>query len=134
LLAQASNLFEPSKVANPIPFLSTIAKILRYRLVGRCSLSSIRELLSWNESECNSIGSISETLQRIGTQLGNPIAWSGPTVAATDELYYWGHRPILVTVDVRSQAILKIEIIEHFSSSCWHQHVESLQKTNMRKG
>jgi hypothetical protein len=132
LLAQASNIFEPSKVVNPSPFLSTIAKILRYRLVGRCSLSSIRELLSWNESEWNSIGSISETLQRIGTQLGNQIAWSGPTVAATDELYYLGHRPILMTVDVRSQAILKIEIVGDFGSSCWHDHIESLQKSGLQ--
>jgi hypothetical protein len=132
LLAQASNIFEPSKVVNPSPFLSTIAKILRYRLIGRCSLSSIRELLSWNESECNSIGYISETLQRIGTRLGSQIEWTGSSVAATDELYYCGHRPILMTVDVRSQAILKVEIVSDFRSESWKRHVESLQTSGIQ--
>jgi hypothetical protein len=130
--AQVSNIFESSKVASPVPFLSTVAQILRLRLIGRCSLSSIRELLSWNESECNSLGYISETLQRIGTQLGSQIEWTGSSVAATDELYYCGHRPILMTVDVRSQAILKIELVSDFSSDSWKKHVESLQTSGIQ--
>jgi hypothetical protein len=132
LLTQASNIFEGQKVAKPTTDLTTIAQILRLRLIGRCSLASISELLSIQESECNSVGYISENLQRIGTQLGNQIAWSGSTVAATDELYFAGHSPILVTVDVVSQAILKIERIDLFSSSSWHHHVESLQKAGIQ--
>jgi hypothetical protein len=132
LQAHASNIFEAPKVAKPTDDLTTLAKILRLRLIGRCSLSSISELLSINKSECNSIGYISESLQRIGNQLGNEIAWSGQTVAATDELYFAGHQPILVTVDVASQAILKIELINDFSSSSWTNHLESLQKRGIQ--
>jgi hypothetical protein len=105
---------------------------LRLRLIGRCSLASISELLSIQESECNSIGYISEALQRIGTQLGTQISGSGSIVAATDELYFAGHHAILVTVDVVSQAILKIELIENFSSLSWRNHIESLQNAGIQ--
>jgi hypothetical protein len=64
--------------------------------------------------------------------LGNQIAWSGESVAATDELYFAGHRPILVTVDVASGAILKGEIVENFGSQSWHQHLESLQRSGIK--
>jgi hypothetical protein len=78
------------------------------------------------------MGWISGQFQEIGDQLGNPIAWSGETIAATDELYYAGHRPILVSVDVASGAILKAEIVESFSSQSWQQHLESLQASGIK--
>jgi hypothetical protein len=131
LKAHASNIFEGEKVAEPSPNLSTLSQILQLRLVGRCSLSSISELLASNPSASCSVGFISEKLHEIGAQLGNQIAWSGSTVAATDELYYAGHRPILVTVDVASGAILKAEIVEKFSSQSWQEHLESLQTSGI---
>jgi hypothetical protein len=132
LEAHTSNIFETKKVAKPSPDLSTLSQILQLRLVGRCSLSSINELLSSNSSICSSMGWISGQFQKIGDQLGNQIAWSGETIAATDELYYAGHRPILVSVDVASGAILKAEIVESFSSQSWQQHLESLQASGIK--
>jgi hypothetical protein len=94
LKAQVCNIFEQKKVAEPASNWSILAQILQFRLVGRCSLSSISDLLSSNPVFGRSVGWISEQLQAIGTKLGNQIQWSGETVAATDELYYAGHRPI----------------------------------------
>ena len=132
LKAHASNIFEAKKVAESAPHFSTLSQILQLRLVGRCSLSSISDLLSSNPSAYCSIGWISGQLQALGERFGNQIAWSGETVAATDELYYAGHRPILVSVDVASGAILKAEIGENFSSQSWQQHLESLQASGIK--
>jgi hypothetical protein len=132
LKAHASNIFEAKKGAESATPFSTLSQMLQLRLVGRCSLSSISDLLSSNPSACCSIGSISGSLQAIGERLGNQIAWAGETVAATDELYYAGHRPILVSVDVASGAILKAEIVENFSSQSWQQHLESLQASGIQ--
>jgi hypothetical protein len=132
LKAHASNIFESPKVSPPSPDLSGLSQILQLRLVGRCSLSSISELLSSHSTSCSSIGWISGQLQEMGERLGNQIAWSGETIAATDELYYSGHRPILVSVDVASGAILKAEMVENFGSPSWQQHLESLQASGIK--
>ena len=131
LSAQLSNIFAPSKVVDSGSFLGTLAMIVHLRLVGRCSLYSISELLGTFGIKTKSVGFISEQLQALGRKISPQLDWQGETVAATDELYYAGNHPILVTVDVASQAILKIEAVACVDSASWHTHLDALQSAGI---
>ena len=109
--------------------LNLLRTILSYRLEGRCSILGISTLLKRQDFKVSSIGYISEVLQQIGKLLGNVVeVEKGLHVAvvfASDEMFSVG-RPLLITVDPVSSAILHLELGEDRSSLSWALHWQEL--------
>lgn len=101
-------------------------QILDLRLIGKCSLGAISDLLSRDESLPNSICFISQFLKEIGGRLDKTVDWQGEVTFACDEIFMIGHQPVLVTVDPQSSAILQIEILESLSKEAWKAHWQRL--------
>ncbi len=99
------------------------AKILQLRLVGKCSLSSISQLLSLEELALpDSVCFISEFLTTLGNKLGKMVQWQGQVVYASDEVYMIGHEPVLITVDPLSSTILRMERLKVLNKEAWNTH------------
>ncbi len=109
--------------------LLVIREILALRLEGRCSITSISLLLTRRNLGPNSVGYISELLNEIGKQLSPVLEEGGllriAVVLASDEIFAKG-RPILITVDPVSSAILRMEIGADRSGETWAAHWQSL--------
>jgi len=103
-------------------------ELLKLRLIGKCSLSAISELLHLNHPELpKSTCFISQFLKQLGEQLGKVIDWQGKVNYASDEIFMIGHQPILVTVDPISSAILRMERLECLTKQAWEVHWQSLK-------
>ena len=100
--------------------------LLQLRIMGQSTLSSISELMSDFGMTYSSVGFISETLKKIGAILGNQISWQGSVVCASDELFYSGHQPILISTEVSSSAILRIDILPSLTKEAWENHWQNL--------
>jgi hypothetical protein len=103
--------------------------IFKLRLQGKCSIQSISQILK-SENEPNaSVGFISETLNRAGSQIGNnlDINTDKPLqfVFCCDEIFA-KDKPILITVDPLSLTILRIELCENHKSLSWENFWTSL--------
>ena len=98
------------------------------RLEGKCSISSISEILKALNYENNSQGMISQRLKEYGTIL--PSTLSSPeehlVIFLSDEIFALGC-PILVTIDPVSTAILKIELATNRTKDTWQNHYEELK-------
>ncbi len=110
--------------------LITISQILSLRLEGHCSISGIHLLLKRGGFGKNSVGYISELLNKIGSQLSNQVKLpAGMTklevVFAADEVFSKS-KPILVTLDPISSVILRIELVEKRTAQEWQNHWQSL--------
>jgi len=114
---QLSLIFPESQepcTSTPIQQLAWM-ELLKLRLIGKCSLSAISELLGLSHpSVPNSTCFISQFLKQLGEKLGKMIEWSGKVHYASDEIFMIGHQPILVTVDPISSAILRMELLANF--------------------
>ena len=102
--------------------------IFLLRLEGKCSLGSISAILEQLGYGPNSVGYLSEFLQRSGSQL--PSTLSMPSLKRvfylSDEIFAI-HTPILVTIDAQSTAILKIERACDRSEETWRAHFAQLE-------
>jgi hypothetical protein len=110
--------------------------ILSLRLEGQSPLSGIKKVLKRLGAVCDSVGYISETLtewgQIAGTDLGLDVL--GETIQlpfAADEIYA-GSQPILVVVDPRSLAILRITLCADRSSASWEAVLNGLTAQHIR--
>jgi len=103
-------------------------RLLRYRLIGTCSLGKCSELLHQDQALNTSVGWCSETLEKMGSLLDNTVDWQGQAVFASDEIYYIEHRPILVTVEPISGAILRIDLEPNLTKQGWERHWEGLRQ------
>lgn len=105
------------------------AYALSLRLEGRCSLNAISDIMARFGLRWSSVGKLSGTLQAIGGLLGNTITLPPDgirfVVFASDELFA-GSQPILLTVDPKSSAILRIELTSKRQWEAWAQHWECL--------
>lgn len=108
-------------------FSLAVKHILMLRLAGRCSISAISGLLEAWKMPVSSTGFISQTLQRTGAALPSIIQWQGPAIYASDEIFFSGHCPILVTVDIVSGAILHIEKRPVLTKEAWEKHWKRLK-------
>ena len=101
--------------------------VLLLRLEGRCSLPSIASILKRLDYQPNSVGSLSTFFQRYGQSLPSTLSLGSTTVVfyLSDEIFAT-HKPILVTVDAKSTAILKIELASERSAQTWQAHFEAL--------
>ncbi|MCP4054137.1 MAG: hypothetical protein GY739_13995 [Mesoflavibacter sp.] len=113
--------------------LQSVAYSLSLRLEGKCSIPSISEIMKRGDF-CNcSIGSISQNLNQIGACLSNTIETGNNilyVILAVDEIFSHS-RPILISVDPVSTAILRIELAESRKTEDWVKHFNELKNAGI---
>lgn len=111
-----------------------IREILTLRLEGKCGIEGINTLLKRKHFQGCSVGNISKLLNFVGSSLSMEIESKATiiyAVFASDEVFSSG-RPILITVDVVSSAILKIELCEDRGKKSWERHWKGLLSKGVR--
>jgi hypothetical protein len=100
--------------------------ILLLRIEGHCALEAISQILKQLGLPFASIGYISQRLTAYARALPN-VALSGTQIVflLCDEIFTLG-QPILLTVEPRSLAILKIELVDNREAETWKNHWEAL--------
>jgi hypothetical protein len=100
--------------------------ILLLRLEGQCSLAAISQILKQLGLPFSSMGYISQRLATYARALPK-AALSGTQIVflLCDEIFTLG-QPILLTVEPRSLAILKIELVDKREAETWKNHWEAL--------
>jgi hypothetical protein len=107
--------------------------ILLLRMEGRCSLESISQIIRQLGLPFSSIGYISQRLQAYAQGLPQ-VALAGAVIMVIlcDEIFTLG-QPILLTVEPRSLAILKIELVEKRDAETWKKHWEENINSALRQ-
>ena len=96
--------------------------ILLLRLEGHCSLESISQIIRQLGLPCSSVGYISQRLTAYAqTVPKNVLTGARIVFLLCDEIFTLG-QPILLTVEPRSLAILKIELAEPRDAETWQKH------------
>lgn len=127
--AQCHSLFfPPEPVASPSDD-ALEARLLTYRFEGRCSIAAISALMKRDGLSFSAQGSVSEWLTRIGQALPDTLPNENEAVPlvvfANDEVYAKA-RPILITVEPISSAILRIELADNRTADQWCAHYQGL--------
>src|SRR6266567_2596409 len=101
--------------------------ILLWRLEGKCSLPSLSSLLKYFQYQPNSVGYLSECFQHYGAALPSTLAMAEHTVVfSLSAEIFARHQPILVTIEARSTAILKMQLASERSAETWKAHFDDL--------
>jgi len=102
--------------------------VLLLRLENTASVKSISRTLKYLGVKNNSVGYISQKLQEWGQVLESSlkVTSSHRLIANADEIYASG-KPILVSIDPVSMAILKIELATDCTADTWKKHWEGLE-------
>ena len=111
----------------------SIEMMLSIRLEGCSSIGHVSTVMKRQACDLSSIGSISQTLSRIGGILPMTIDAQQTLqylVFASDEIFS-KTTPVLVTVDPCSSAILRIELSETRHADDWKNHFECLMDNGM---
>jgi len=110
-----------------------IEVMLSVRLEGCSSLGNVSTIMKRQACDLSSVGSISETLWRMGGLLPMTIDSKQTLqylVFASDEIFS-KTTPILVTVDPCSSAILRIELSKTRNTNDWKNHFECLMDNGL---
>src|SRR5467141_2035318 len=100
--------------------------ILLLRLEGHCALESISQIIKQLGLPNASVGYISQRLTAYARALPQEVVSGAPIVLLLcDEIFTLG-QPILLTVEPRSLAILKIELVDNREAETWKQHWDAL--------
>ena len=118
----------PAEYLNYLDKVENLKRLFRYRLIGGCSISKCSTLLKADEVKNTSFGWCSEQLQLAGSQLPNMVAWQGSAIYASDEIYYAQNKPILITVEPVSGAILRIDKEPRLTKQGWQAHWTALKE------
>jgi hypothetical protein len=106
-----------------------IQTMLSLRLEGGSSLNGISTMMKRFKCGLNSVGSISQILTRLGKLLPMTLSTTNGCslflVFTSDEIYS-KKRPILISVDPCSSAILRIELLDSCQAEDWKKHFECL--------
>jgi len=109
-----------------------VALILR--LIGKCSITATSEIMKRLGYSYNSVGSISQILNQIGSALPEDIVPEEGCVIyvylASDEVYSHS-RPILISADPLSSTIIKIELGESRKTCVWIEHFNKIQNNGI---
>ncbi|RKY53634.1 MAG: hypothetical protein DRP93_06280 [Candidatus Neomarinimicrobiota bacterium] len=112
-----------------------IKTLLSLRLEGGSSYNHISTMMKRFECKLSSVGSISQILTRIGRVLPMTLSTNNNhsvfLVFASDEIYS-KKRPILVSVDPYSSAILRIELLDSCQAENWKKHFECLHDEGIK--
>ena len=100
--------------------------ILLLRLEGHCALERISQIIKQLGLPFSSVGYISQRLAAYAQALPHE-EWADARIVflLCDEIFTLG-QPILLTVEPRSLAILKIELVENREAETWKQHWDAL--------
>jgi hypothetical protein len=105
--------------------------ILLLRLEGQCSLENISQILKQLGLPQAAVGYISQRLTAYARALPTEVVSGAPIVfLLCDEIFTLG-RPILLTVEPRSLAILKIELGDNREAETWKKHWEALAEAGL---
>ncbi|NEW61172.1 hypothetical protein GSY74_07745 [Sulfurovum sp. bin170] len=130
----SSLIFAPSKAITQLSKKDAVAVMLHYRMIGRCSLESISELMKIRSLPFSGLGTISEMLSKIGNTLPSNIKLDKNMrlliLIASDEVFSKS-TPILITVDPISSAILKIEKAENRKGETWKKHFDEVKESGI---
>src|SRR5712671_562902 len=100
--------------------------ILLLRLEGHCALESISQIIKQLGLPNASVGYISQRLTAYARALPQEVVSGAPIVfLLCDEIFTLG-QPILLTVEPRSLAILKIELVDNREAETWKKHWKAL--------
>src|SRR5919109_628926 len=100
--------------------------ILLLRLEGHCALEAISQILKQLGLPFSSIGYISQRLATYSRTLPKAVLSGTPIVfLLCDEIFTLG-QPILITVEPRSLAILRIELVDNREAETWKKHWQAL--------
>ena len=116
---------ENSKIPPTAKELNPLIVLLR--LEGKCSIGSISEILDVQGLSPCSTGTISERLKHYGANLPSTLQAPHPCQVTylSDEIFV-NNQPILVTIEPKSTAILKIELASNRSADTWKNHFKEL--------
>ncbi len=116
---------KPSSELSAIDKKKALSHILSLRLEGKCSTENISILMKRLGLVNNSQGFISQYLNQVGSLLPSTLVNEKDPVRllvfASDEIVA-KDKPILVTVDPVSSAILKIELSDTRKAKDWIKH------------
>src|SRR5467141_1649763 len=100
--------------------------ILLLRLEGHCALERISQILKQLGRPFSSVGYISQRLAAYAQALPKE-QWTDAQIIflLCDEIFTRG-QPMLLTVEPRSLAILKIELVENREAETWKKHWKAL--------
>jgi hypothetical protein len=105
--------------------------ILLLRLEGQCSLENISQIIKQLGLPQASVGYMSQRLTAYARALPTEVVSGAPIVfLLCDEICTLG-RPILLTVEPRSLAILKIELGDNREAETWKKHWEALAEAGL---
>jgi hypothetical protein len=105
--------------------------ILLLRFEGHCALERISQILKQLGLPFSSVGYISQRLVAYAQALPQEEWPDTPIVfLLCDEILTLG-QPILLTVEPRSLAILKIELVENREAETWKQHWDALAEAGL---
>lgn len=116
----------PAEYEKELKEEENLRRLLHYRLDGGISLSKCVTLLKIDKVNNSSFGWCSQTLTQLGNLVPNVVNWKGKVAFASDEIYYDGHSPILVSVDPESGAILSITKEFSLTKEAWEKHWQGL--------
>ena len=126
LLWQLADLFAPPGVVPPqlprAPQAEMDRHILLLRQVGRCSLESMAQIFAELGLPYHSVGYISQRLTTFAQALPTNLPTGAQLVLLLADEIFTAGQPILLTVELRSLAILKIELVPEREAATWQQH------------
>ncbi len=107
-----------------------LSYMLSIRLEGQCSIGATSTILNRIGVKPGSEGSISQFMSRIGKRLPSTLTTENDKtqycIFLSDELFS-KNKPILVTVDPISSAILRIELAVSRKGDVWKEHWKCLE-------
>jgi hypothetical protein len=105
--------------------------ILVLRFEGHCALARISQILKQLGLPFSSVGYIAQRLAAYAQALPPEELTGAPILfLLCDEIFTLG-QPILLTVEPRSLAILKIELVENRDAETWKQHWDALAEAGL---
>jgi len=106
--------------------------IVLLRLEGKCSISSISEIVTRMGYSSHSTGMISQFLTGCGQHLPETLASTEEhhVIYLSDEIFA-GNLPILITIDAQSTAILKIELALNRRAKTWEKHFKQVEQNRL---
>ncbi len=112
--------------------MSADGVILLLRLEGNCSIQSISGILTKLGYKRSSTGYISQRLKYYGEKLSPTLRSEDMqcVLFLSDELFA-GNRPILITVESKSMAILGMELAEDRRADSWKAHWIEIERNQL---
>jgi hypothetical protein len=135
LLGQLLRLFQPD--SKEVGFEQAQQRrldlhIMLLRLEGKCSLEAISQILTELGFAYTSIGYISQRILEFAKALPDELPTSAKIVFYLSDETFANGQPILVTVDPKSLAILRIELATSRDAATWQAHWQELAALGYR--